>query len=130
MVAMVFKAVAPAGNGNGLGVVQETIQDGTGRGHVAQRFAPFLHRPVVGHNGGAIFIPAHDRFIMSGGIRRLRRTRIRQARKNIVPLRFITGDCPLQAQWNSNSSLSNSSLAPCRIPANLDAEERNKTIMA
>lgn len=37
---MVFEPIAPAGNGNGLGVVQETVHDGAGGGDVAQKFAP------------------------------------------------------------------------------------------
>ena len=32
-------------NGNGLGVVQEAIQDRAGGGHVAREFAPFLQGP-------------------------------------------------------------------------------------
>jgi len=43
-------------------MVQETIQDRTGSGHVAQKFAPFLQWPVAGHDGGPVFIPAHDHF--------------------------------------------------------------------
>ena len=39
---VVFELVAPASNGNGLGVVEETIQDRTGSRHVAEKFAPFL----------------------------------------------------------------------------------------
>ena len=57
---MVFKPVAPASNGNRLGVVQETIQNRTGSGHVAQKFAPFFQWPVAGHDGVPVFIPAHD----------------------------------------------------------------------
>jgi hypothetical protein len=58
--SVVFKPVTPPDNGNGLGVVQETIQDRASRGHVAQKFAPFLQWPVAGHDGGPVFIPAHD----------------------------------------------------------------------
>ena len=58
---MVFEPIAPACDGDGLGVVQETIQDRTSRGHVTQKLAPFLQRPVAGHDGGPIFIPAHER---------------------------------------------------------------------
>jgi len=43
-------------------VVQETVQDGASRGHVAQEFAPFLQWSVAGHDGGSVFIPAHDHF--------------------------------------------------------------------
>ena len=59
---MVFKPITPPGNGNGLGVVEESVQDRTGGGHVAQEFAPFLQWPVAGHDGGPVFIPAHDHF--------------------------------------------------------------------
>jgi len=43
---VVFKPVTPPGNGNSLSVVQETIQDRVGGGHVAQKFAPFL-QPII-----------------------------------------------------------------------------------
>ena len=33
---MDFKPITPPGNGDGLGVMQETIQDRASRGHVAQ----------------------------------------------------------------------------------------------
>ena len=46
----VFEPIAPAGNGNGLGMVQETIQDRSGGGNVAQKLAPFLQWPVAGHD--------------------------------------------------------------------------------
>ena len=59
---MVFEPVTPPGNGNSLGVVQEAVQDRAGRRHVAQEFAPFFQWPVAGHDGGPIFIPAHDHF--------------------------------------------------------------------
>jgi hypothetical protein len=57
---VVFEPVTPPGNGNGLGVVEEAIQDGAGCGHVTQKLAPFLQGPVAGHDGGPVFIPAHD----------------------------------------------------------------------
>jgi len=43
----VFEPVAPAGNGDGLGMVQETIQDRASGGDVAQKSAPFLQWPVA-----------------------------------------------------------------------------------
>ncbi len=43
---MVFEPVAPPGNGNGLGVMQETSRDRAGGGHAAQKPAPFLKGPV------------------------------------------------------------------------------------
>jgi hypothetical protein len=52
--------IAFAGNGDDLGVMQEPVEDGSGRRHVAQEFAPFFQRTVAGHDGGAVFIPAHD----------------------------------------------------------------------
>jgi hypothetical protein len=59
---VVFKPATPPGHGNGLGMVQETIQDRASRGHAAQKLAPFLQWPVAGHDGGPVFIPAHDHF--------------------------------------------------------------------
>ncbi len=58
----VFDAVAFAGDGDDLGVVQEAVQDGPGGGHVAQEFAPFLQRSVAGHDGGKVFVTTHDDF--------------------------------------------------------------------
>jgi hypothetical protein len=43
---VVFEPVTPPGNGNSLGMVDETIQDGARSKHVAQEFTPFLQRPV------------------------------------------------------------------------------------
>jgi hypothetical protein len=57
---VVFEPIAPPGNGNGLGVVQKTIQNRASGGHVAQKFAPLLQWPVAGHDGGPVFIAAHD----------------------------------------------------------------------
>jgi hypothetical protein len=54
--------LTPPGNGDGLGVVRETIQDRASRGHVTQELSPFLRWPVAGHEGGPAFIPAHDHF--------------------------------------------------------------------
>lgn len=43
-------------------MVQEAVNDGVGRRHIAQVFAPFFQRPVTGHDGGTIFVAAHDHF--------------------------------------------------------------------
>ena len=59
---MVFEPVTAPSNGDGLGVVQETIQDRAGGRDVAQKLAPFLQWPVAGHDRGPVFIPAHDHF--------------------------------------------------------------------
>ena len=61
-LALIFEAVAAAGDGDGLGVVEEAIQDGTGGGHVAQELAPVFDGPVAGHDGGTVFVAAHDHF--------------------------------------------------------------------
>ena len=42
--------------------MEEAIEDGAGGGHVAQEFAPVFERPVAGHDGGAVFVAAHDDF--------------------------------------------------------------------
>lgn len=57
---VVFKQVTPSGNCNRLGMVQKTMQDGTGSGHVTKNFAPFLQWPAVVHHGGPVYMPAHD----------------------------------------------------------------------
>ena len=48
MTAWSLSSVTPPGNGHGLGVVQETIQDRAGLGHVAQEFAPLPIREPEG----------------------------------------------------------------------------------
>src|SRR5687768_15178802 len=60
--SMIFEPIAPASNGNSLGMMQKAIQDCASGGHIAQKFAPFLQRSVAGHDGGPVFIPAHDHF--------------------------------------------------------------------
>ncbi len=35
-LGLILEAIAAAGNGNGLGVVQEAVEDGAGGGHIAQ----------------------------------------------------------------------------------------------
>ena len=45
-----------------LQVVEEAIQDGTGGGHVAQELTPVLDGAVAGHDGGAVFVTAHNHF--------------------------------------------------------------------
>ena len=48
---MVLEPISPAGNDHGLGVTQEAIQDRASHGHGAQKLAPFLEKPVAGHDG-------------------------------------------------------------------------------
>src|SRR5579863_6437936 len=52
--------VAPAGDGDHLGVVQEAVEDRGGGGHVADQFAPVLQRAVAGHHRRADLVTAHD----------------------------------------------------------------------
>ena len=56
----VFESVALAGDGDDQRVVQETVEDRRGSGHVLQQLAPVLGRAVAGHDGGFVFVPAHD----------------------------------------------------------------------
>jgi hypothetical protein len=56
------QAVAAAVDGDDLGAVQQAVEDGSGGGHVAQQLAPFVHRAVGGHDGGADFMAAQDDF--------------------------------------------------------------------
>ena len=60
--SLVFEPVAPARDGDGLGMVQETVQDGRGAGHIAQELAPFFDGPVAGHDRRPVFVTAHDHF--------------------------------------------------------------------
>ena len=41
-------------------MVQEAVEDCRGGGHVLQEFAPVLGRSVAGHDGGFVFVPAHN----------------------------------------------------------------------
>ncbi len=59
---LVLEPVTSAGDGDGLGVVQEAVQDGRGAGHIAQELAPFFDGSVAGHDRRAVFITAHDDF--------------------------------------------------------------------
>ena len=59
---MVFEAIATAGDGDGLGVMEKAIQNGAGGGHIAQELSPVLNGTVAGHDGRTVFIAAHDHF--------------------------------------------------------------------
>ena len=56
------EAVAGAGNGDDIGAVEESVEDGVGCGDVAEELAPFFDGAVGGHDGGAVFVSAHDDF--------------------------------------------------------------------
>jgi len=58
----VFEPVAAAGNGEYLGMVQESVQDRCGRGNIAEQLAPVFQRPVRGHYRGFRLVPPHDDF--------------------------------------------------------------------
>jgi len=40
--------------------MQEAVDDGSGGGHVTEELAPFLEGSIAGHDGGAIFVAAHN----------------------------------------------------------------------
>jgi len=56
----VFEPVALAGERYDPGVVQEPVKDGGGCGDVVEELAPILERAVGGHEGGSVFVAAHD----------------------------------------------------------------------
>ena len=56
----ILEAVAAAGDGDQLGVVEQSVEDGAGCGNIAEQLAPFFNGPIGGHHGGAVLIPAHD----------------------------------------------------------------------
>lgn len=56
------EAVAGAGDGDDFGAVEESVEDGAGGGDVAEELAPFFDGAVGGHEGGAVFVSAHDDF--------------------------------------------------------------------
>jgi len=41
------------------GAVQDAIQDGSGRGHIADHFTPLIQGSIESHDGGAQFIAVH-----------------------------------------------------------------------
>ena len=59
---LIFEAVTPSGDCNGLSMVEESIKDGGCAGDVTQESAPFINGPVAGHDGGAVFVASHDDF--------------------------------------------------------------------
>jgi hypothetical protein len=65
------EAVAGAGNGDDIGAVEESVEDGAGCGDVAEELAPFFDGAVGGHDGGAVFVSAHydfqEDFAAAGG---------------------------------------------------------------
>jgi len=58
--ASVFEPVALAGDGEDLGVMEESVEDGAGGGNVLEELPPLFDWPVAGHDGGSVFIPPHD----------------------------------------------------------------------
>lgn len=57
---LIFKPIAFAGYLDYLGILQKAVQDGRGGGHIADEFAPFVQRPVGGHDVGTQLMAAHD----------------------------------------------------------------------
>ena len=57
-----FEAIAFAGEGDDLGVLQEPVEDRRGGRDVADQLAPVFDRAVGGHDGRADFVPTHDDF--------------------------------------------------------------------
>ena len=56
------EAVAGAGDGDDIGAVEESVEYGAGCGDVAEELAPFFDGAVGGHEGGSVFVSAHDDF--------------------------------------------------------------------
>lgn len=56
------EAVAWAGDGDDVGAVEESVEDGACGRDVAEELAPFFDGAVGGHDGGAVFVSAHDDF--------------------------------------------------------------------
>ncbi len=60
--ALVLEPVAATGDGDGLSVMEKAVEDGAGGGHIGQELAPVFNGTVTGHDGGAVFVAAHDDF--------------------------------------------------------------------
>jgi len=54
------QTVAATRDLNNFSLLEEPIQDGRGRRHVAQELAPFFNGPIGGHEGGAILVSADN----------------------------------------------------------------------
>ena len=54
------QAIAPAFHLDDLGVVEKAIQDGRGGRNIVEEFPAFFDGPIGGHQGGTVFIAAHD----------------------------------------------------------------------
>jgi len=55
-----FHAVALAFDFDQVGVMEKAVENGRGRGDIANEFAPFFQGAVGGHQGRAQFVAAHD----------------------------------------------------------------------
>jgi hypothetical protein len=56
----VFESEAFSGEGDNPGMVKEPVENGGGGGHIADELTPILEGAVGGHEGGAVFVAAHD----------------------------------------------------------------------
>jgi hypothetical protein len=62
LVSAVLEPVTAPGHRDDFGVVEQPIEDGAGGRHVAKELSPFFDGTVGGHQGGAVFVAAHDDF--------------------------------------------------------------------
>jgi len=60
LVGAVLEPVAASGYRDHFGVVEQSVEDGAGGRHVAKELSPFLDGTIGGHQGGAVFVAAHD----------------------------------------------------------------------
>jgi hypothetical protein len=60
LLGTILEPIAASGNGDDFGVMEQPVEDGTGGGHVAQKFSPFFDGTIGGHQGGAVFIATHN----------------------------------------------------------------------
>jgi hypothetical protein len=60
VIGTLLEPIAAPGYGDHLGVMEKSVEDGAGGRHVAKELSPFLDGTVGGHQGGAVFVAAHD----------------------------------------------------------------------
>jgi hypothetical protein len=60
LIGTVLEPVAASGYRDDFGVVQESVEDGAGRRHVAKELSPLFDGTVGSHQGGAVFVATHD----------------------------------------------------------------------
>ena len=60
MIGTVLEPIAASGDGDDFGLMEQAVEDGAGGRDVASGACPFVDGTIEGHQGGAVFVAAHD----------------------------------------------------------------------